>query len=161
MSRFVIKMKLYLGLRAASRPCFPGGGGRADRERREDIRKQAKADAFLAADGTVAEREAAAILADAYVAASEGYYAAVELDEQYRNLRANARTGDRGVAVDQRRPAAAGEDGLMSIPENQRELPGYFSLADKIACLDREIRLRKRTYPSKVAHRRMTRAKAD
>ena len=26
---------------------------------------------------------------DDYVAAAEGYYAAVELDEQYRNLRAN------------------------------------------------------------------------
>ena len=49
----------------------------------------------------------------------------------------------------------------MSIPENQKQLPGHFSLADKIACLDREIKLRKRTYPSKVAHRRMTRAKAD
>ena len=36
-----------------------------------------------------------------------------------------------------------------------------FSLADKIACLDREIRLMGRTYPSKVAHRRMTRAKAE
>ena len=49
----------------------------------------------------------------------------------------------------------------MSIPENQKQSSGYFSLAEKIECLDREIRLRRRTYPSKVAHRRMTQAKAD
>ena len=47
------------------------------------------------------------------------------------------------------------------VPENPKQFPGYFSLQDKIACLDREIRLRKRTYPSKIAHRRMTRAKAS
>ena len=36
-----------------------------------------------------------------------------------------------------------------------------FTLEEKISCLQRELNLRKRTYPSKVAHRRMTRAKAE
>ena len=50
----------------------------------------------------------------------------------------------------------------MSTHENAKSISvRVFSLAEKIECLQREIRLRKRTYPSKVAHRRMTQAKAD
>ena len=91
MSRFVISDEtVHQAFEQLRDHTFPAAAARADRERREDIRKQAKADAFLAATGTVAEREAAAILADAYVAASEGYYAALELDAQYTLLRENA-----------------------------------------------------------------------
>lgn len=63
---------------------------KADRQRREDLVKAAKADGYLSATGTVAEREAAAILNDGYVAALEGWYQAIERDEEHRNLRTNA-----------------------------------------------------------------------
>jgi hypothetical protein len=57
------------------------------RERREDERKAAKARAFLKASGSVAEREANAILTEEYRLASEAFYEAVEADEEYRNQR--------------------------------------------------------------------------
>lgn len=65
----------------------PAAAAKAMRERREDERKAAKARAFLKATGSVAEREANAILSEEYRIASEAYYAAVEADEEYRNTR--------------------------------------------------------------------------
>jgi hypothetical protein len=55
----------------------PAAAAKAMRERREDQRKAAKASAFLKASGSVAEREATAVLSEEYRIASEGYYAAV------------------------------------------------------------------------------------
>lgn len=63
---------------------------KAMRERRDDERKAAKARAFLSATGTVGERDAQAILSEAYVIASERYYAAIEADEEFRNHRSKA-----------------------------------------------------------------------
>lgn len=54
------------------------------RERAEDERKEAKARAFLAATGSVGEREAQAILSDGYREASERFYEAVKADEFWR-----------------------------------------------------------------------------
>jgi hypothetical protein len=65
----------------------PAAAAKAMRERREDERKAAKARAFLKATGSVAEREATAILTEEYQIACEGFYAAVEADEEYRNQR--------------------------------------------------------------------------
>lgn len=65
----------------------PAAAAKAMRERREDQRKAAKAKAFLKASGSVAEREATALLSEEYQIACEGYYAAVEADEEYRNTR--------------------------------------------------------------------------
>jgi hypothetical protein len=65
----------------------PSAAARAMRERREDERKAAKARAFIRSTGSVAEREAQAILSDDYRAASELYYVAIEADEEYRNTR--------------------------------------------------------------------------
>lgn len=65
----------------------PAAAAKAMRERRDDERKAAKARAFLAATGSVAERDAKAILDEAYTQACERYYSAVEADEEYRNER--------------------------------------------------------------------------
>lgn len=65
----------------------PAAAAKAMRERREDERKAAKARAFLKASGSVAEREAHALLSPEYQSASELYYAAIEADEEYRNTR--------------------------------------------------------------------------
>lgn len=65
----------------------PAAAAKAMRERREDQRKAAKARAFLKASGSVAEREANALLSEEYQIACEAYYAAVEADEEYRNTR--------------------------------------------------------------------------
>ena len=65
----------------------PAAHARAMKERREDERKAAKARAFLASSGNVAERDAQALLSDSYIEASEAYYTAVEADEHYRNQR--------------------------------------------------------------------------
>ena len=65
----------------------PAAAAKAMRERREDERKAAKARAFLKSTGSVAEREAHALLSEDYQIASERYYAAVEADEEYRNTR--------------------------------------------------------------------------
>lgn len=65
----------------------PAAVAKAMRERREDERKAAKARAFLKATGSVAEREAHAILSEDYRTASERYYVAIEADEEYRNTR--------------------------------------------------------------------------
>jgi hypothetical protein len=65
----------------------PAAAAKAMRERRDDERKAAKARAFREASGSVAEREAAAILSEDYRLACERFYAAVEADEEYRNQR--------------------------------------------------------------------------
>lgn len=65
----------------------PAAAARAMRERRDDERKSARAKAFLDATGTVAEREARALLSEGYQQACERFYAAVEADEEYRNQR--------------------------------------------------------------------------
>lgn len=65
----------------------PAAAAKAMRERREDERKAAKARAFLKATGSVAERDAQAILTEEYRHACDNYYAAVEADEEYRNTR--------------------------------------------------------------------------
>jgi hypothetical protein len=65
----------------------PAAAAKAMRERREDQRKAAKARIFLKATGSVAEREASALLSEEYQIACEAYYAAVEADEEYRNTR--------------------------------------------------------------------------
>lgn len=65
----------------------PAAAARAMRERREDESKAARAKAFLHATGSVAERDARAILSEEYQQARERYYAAVEADEEYRNIR--------------------------------------------------------------------------
>jgi hypothetical protein len=65
----------------------PAAAAKAMRERRDDERKAAKARALLRATGSVAEREAHAILSEEYVQASERFYAAVEADEEFRNQR--------------------------------------------------------------------------
>lgn len=65
----------------------PAAAAKAMRERREDEKKTAKARAFLHATGSVAERDAHAILTEEYQQACERFYAAVEADEEYRNQR--------------------------------------------------------------------------
>lgn len=60
---------------------------KAMRERREEERRQAKARAFLAATGSVAERDARSVLDEAYQIACNNYYSAVEADEEFRNQR--------------------------------------------------------------------------
>lgn len=65
----------------------PAAAARAMRERRDDERRATKAKAFLKAQGTVAERDALSLLDEDYRIACEGFYAAVEADEEYRNQR--------------------------------------------------------------------------
>ena len=65
----------------------PAAAAQAMRERRDDQRKAAKARAFLDATGSVAERDAKAVLSEEYRLACDGYYAAIEADEEYRNQR--------------------------------------------------------------------------
>lgn len=65
----------------------PAAAAKAMRERREDERKAVKARAFRNATGSVADREAEAILTDEYRLASEAFYTAIEADEEYRNQR--------------------------------------------------------------------------
>lgn len=65
----------------------PAAAARAMRERREEEKRQAKARAFLAATGSVAERDARSVLDEGYHDACERYYEAIEADEEYRNQR--------------------------------------------------------------------------
>lgn len=65
----------------------PAAAARAMRERRDDERRAAKARVFLRSTGTVAEREALSIVDEEYRIACEGFYAAVQADEEYRNTR--------------------------------------------------------------------------
>lgn len=65
----------------------PAAAARAMRERREDERRAVKARAFLKATGSVAERDAHALLTEEYQQASERFYASVEADEEFRNQR--------------------------------------------------------------------------
>lgn len=63
---------------------------RAERERAEYNIKLQKSKAFLAATGSVAEREAKAITSKPYIDAVDRYAKAVEADEYYRNNRSKA-----------------------------------------------------------------------
>jgi hypothetical protein len=65
----------------------PAAAARAMRERREEEKRQAKARAFLAATGSVAERDARSVLDETYQQSCERFYAAIEADEEYRNQR--------------------------------------------------------------------------
>jgi hypothetical protein len=65
----------------------PAAAARANRERREYALKQVKARAFLQCKGTVAEKEASAILTPEYEQALDEYVQAVQEDEEYRNNR--------------------------------------------------------------------------
>lgn len=85
MGKFVIlDATVHNAFKMLEAHVFPAAAAKADRLRREDLMKAAKAQGFVGATGNVAEREAQSILSDAYVAACEGYYAAVELEETYR-----------------------------------------------------------------------------
>jgi hypothetical protein len=88
---FVIRDdEVALAFRYLKDNAIPAAAARADRERREDLMKAARARAYLGATGTVAEREAQSILSDDYVAQAEGFYRAVQTDEEYRLLRSQA-----------------------------------------------------------------------
>ena len=90
MSRFVISDEtVHQAFEQLRDHTFPAAAARADRLRREDLLKAEKGRLYLLTDGTIAEREAKVMQADEYVRAAEAYFTAVELDEQYRNLRAN------------------------------------------------------------------------
>lgn len=65
----------------------PAAAARAMRERREYEAKRAKSQAFIEAQGTIAEREHKATLSQGYQDAIKGYHEAVERDEYYRNER--------------------------------------------------------------------------
>ena len=66
---------------------------KAARIRAEHGVKKAKAHAFLAAEGTVAEREAKAIASDDYDEAADAECQAIEQDEFYRNQK------DKAIAI--------------------------------------------------------------
>jgi len=86
--RFVIKDEtVHAAFDALESHALPAAAARAMRERRDDERRAAKARAFLKAQGTVAEREALSLLDEEYRLACEGFYAAVQADEEYRNTR--------------------------------------------------------------------------
>lgn len=86
--RFVIRDEtVHAAFDALEAHAQPAAAAKAMRERREDERKAAKARAFLRAAGSVAEREANAILSEEYLQACERFYAAVEADEEFRNTR--------------------------------------------------------------------------
>lgn len=86
--RFVIRDEtVHAAFDMLEAHAHPAAFARAMRERREDERRAAKARAFLAATGNVAEREAASILTDEYQKACERFYICVEADEEYRNQR--------------------------------------------------------------------------
>lgn len=86
--RFTIKDEtVHAAFDALESHAQPAAAAKAMRERREDESKAAKARAFLKATGSVAEREAHAILSEEYQQSRERYYAAVEADEEYRNTR--------------------------------------------------------------------------
>lgn len=88
MGTFLIRDEtVYAAFDTLEAQAQPAAAAKAMRERREDQRKAAKARAFLKSSGSVAEREANALLAEEYTIACEAYYAAVEADEEYRNTR--------------------------------------------------------------------------
>lgn len=60
---------------------------RAMRIKAEYATKRAKASAFLESDGTVAEREAKALLSDTVTVAMKAEIDAIEADERFRNQR--------------------------------------------------------------------------
>ena len=90
-ARFIIKDEtVHAAFDQLESHAQPAAAAKAMRERREDEKKAAKARAFLKATGSVAERDAHSLLAEEYSQACERYYAAVEADEEYRNIRSKA-----------------------------------------------------------------------
>lgn len=88
LQRFVIRDEtVHAAFDMLESHAQPAAAARAMRERRDDERRASKARAFLAATGNVAEREAQSVLSEDYRIACEGFYAAVEADEEYRNQR--------------------------------------------------------------------------
>jgi hypothetical protein len=88
MARFtILDETVHAAFDALEAHAQPAAAARAMRERRDDERRAAKARAFLAASGTVAERDALSLTDEGYRIACEGFYAAVEADEEYRNTR--------------------------------------------------------------------------
>lgn len=88
MMRFIIRDEtVHAAFDMLESHAQPAAAARAMRERREEERRQAKARAFLAATGSVAERDARSLLDESYQQACERFYAAVEADEEYRNQR--------------------------------------------------------------------------
>lgn len=86
--RFTIRDEtVHAAFDALESAVMPAAAAKAMRERREDERKAAKARAFLQATGSVAERDARALLDEEYRQACERFYAAVEADEEFRNQR--------------------------------------------------------------------------
>lgn len=85
MSRFTITdQTVHAAFDLLERNVDSAAVAAAMRERREDERKAAKARAFQKSTGTVAEREAAAVLDPDYRKACESYYEAVEADIRCR-----------------------------------------------------------------------------
>ena len=90
MGRFTITDEtVHAAFDVLEKSAEPAAYARAMREKSEDRRKAAKARAYLAATGTVGERDAQALLSDGYIEASEAFYEAVQQDEHYRNQRSN------------------------------------------------------------------------
>lgn len=88
MKTFIIRDEtVHAAFDALEAHAHPAAAARAMRERREDERRAAKARAFIAATGSVAEREARSLLDEGYQQACERFYAAIEADEEYRNQR--------------------------------------------------------------------------
>ena len=85
MSRFVIQDKtVQHAFDVLTQSVEAGAIARAMRERREDEKKEAKARAFLASEGSVAEREARSLLDADYKQACTAFYDAVQSDEEWR-----------------------------------------------------------------------------
>ena len=91
MSRFVIQDKtVQHAFDVLTQSVEAGAIARAMRERREDEKKEAKARAFLAAEGSIAEREAKALTATVYKEACEAFYVALQADEEWRANRSRS-----------------------------------------------------------------------
>lgn len=91
MAAFTIRDEtVHAAFEALQDNAQPSAAAKAMRERRDDERRAAKARAFLAATGSVAERDAKSVLDEGYTQACERYYAAVEADEEFRNERSKA-----------------------------------------------------------------------
>ncbi|MCP4108362.1 MAG: hypothetical protein GY749_22930 [Desulfobacteraceae bacterium] len=91
MQRFYIKDEtVHAAFDALEQGSEAGAIARAMRERCEDEKKEARARAFLDATGNVAEREATAILSQAYKDACNKYYEAIEQDEKWRAIKSKS-----------------------------------------------------------------------
>ena len=88
MARFVITdQTVHAAFEWLEENAGAGAAAKAMRQRAEDEKKAAKARAYIAASGTVGEREAQALLSDDYKEACEAEYVAIEADELFRNQR--------------------------------------------------------------------------